>query len=268
MSSSSATCFTPFRNRSRGCVARSKWRSGSPPFRRRKPAARWSRLCEATERLYQSVLFIRQLAEADRIPPLKPVRLDEALLELHDEILPVAESMEVEMSLQEADSIEVLASAENVSRALFLVADFALRELRAKESLSLSVLRQGASAVVRIERHCDHALSGFELPHGFDVPAARRGLALAFRLLSSMGARIESDPAGKWIQIRFPRNDRDRRRDRQHSRTRVEVLLASRRRSRPSLDPENPPESRPVTETLNPVSLTFFNLDDWIRRNS
>ncbi len=113
------------------------------------------------------------------------------------------------MSLQEADSAEVLASAESVSRALFLVADFALRELRAKESLSLSMLRQGASAVVRIDRHCDHALSGFELAEGFDIPAAQRGLALAFRLLSSMGAQIESDLAGKWIQIRFPRNDRD-----------------------------------------------------------
>jgi hypothetical protein len=165
---------------------------------------------EATERLYQSVLFIRQLAEADRTPPLKRVRLDEVLLELHGEILPVAESLEVEMALPEADSTEVLAAAENVSRALFLVADFALRELRAKESLSLSLLRQGASAVVRFERHCDHPLSGFELPDGFDVPVGRRGLALAFRLLSSMGAQVESDLAGKWIQMRFPRNDRDR----------------------------------------------------------
>ncbi len=165
---------------------------------------------EATERLYQSVLFIRQLAEADRTPPLKRVRLDEVLLELHGEILPVAESLEVEMTLLEADSTEVLAAAENVSRALFLVADFALRELRAKESLSLSLLRQGASAVVRLERYSDHPLSGFELPDGFDVPAGRRGLALAFRLLSSMGAQVESDLAGKWIQMRFPRNDHDR----------------------------------------------------------
>jgi hypothetical protein len=164
---------------------------------------------QATERLYQSVLFIRQLAEADRIPPLKRVRLDEALLELHSEILPVAESMEVQMSLQQAGSTEVLAASESVSRALFLVADFALRELRVKESLSLSMLHQGASAVIRIERHCDHALNGFGLANGFDVPAARRGLALAFRLLSSMGARIESDLAGKWIEIRFTRNDLD-----------------------------------------------------------
>ena len=162
---------------------------------------------QATERLYQSVLFIRQLAEAERIPPLKRMRLDEALLELHDEILPVAESLEVKIALQEADSTEVLASAESVSRALFLIADFALRELRASESLSLSMLRQGSSAVVRFERHCDRVLSGFELVDGFDIPVSRRGLALAFRLLSSMGAQIESDLAGKWIQIRFPRND-------------------------------------------------------------
>lgn len=181
---------------------------------------------EATERLYQSVLFIRQLAEADRTPPLKRVRVDEVLLELHGEILPVAESLEVEIVLQEADSTEILAAGENVSRALFLVADFALRELRAKESLSLSLLRQGASAVVRFDRHSDHALSGFELPDGFDVPPARRGLALAFRLLSSMGAHVESDLAGKWIQMRFPRNDRDRAH--QASYGEANVCMASR----------------------------------------
>ncbi len=164
---------------------------------------------QATERVYQSVLFIRQLAEADRTPSLKRVRLDEALLELHAEIMPVAESMEVEMSMQELDGVEVFASRESISRALFLVADFALRELRAEDRLSLSMLRQGTSAVVRIERHCDHTLNGFELPDGFDVPAARRGLVLAVRLLSSMGAQVESDLAGKWMQIRFPRNDRD-----------------------------------------------------------
>ncbi len=198
----------------------------------------------ATERLYQSVLFIRQLAEGDRIPPLNPVRLDEALLELHDEILPVAESMEVTMSLQQAGSIEVLASTESVSRALFLVADFALRELRAQESLSLSMLCQDASAMVRIERHCDHALSSFELAHGFDVPAARRGLALALHLLSSMGARIESDPAGKWIQIRFLRNDHG-----WNSRDRAAVWVESRSVTvrKPTAEPaqfrpDNPPE--------------------------
>lgn len=164
---------------------------------------------QATERLYQSVLFARQLAEADRIPPLGRVRLDEALRELHNEILPIGETLEVELSLQAADDIEVIASAENLSRALFLVADFALRELRAEEGLSFSVLRQGGSAVLRIERHCRRALSGFELPRGFDIPSAQRGLALAFRLLSSMGARVEADLAGKWIEIRFPRNDGD-----------------------------------------------------------
>lgn len=162
----------------------------------------------ASERVYQSVLFVRQLAEADRTPPLGCVRLDEALRELHNEILPVGESLEVELSLQ-ADGIEVLASAENISRALFLVADFALRELRPREGLSFSVLCQGGSAVLRIERHCDRALSGFEVPRGFDIPAPQRGLALAFRLLSSMGARVEADLAGKWIEIRFPRNDGD-----------------------------------------------------------
>ncbi|MGA2960096.1 MAG: hypothetical protein ABSD96_00365 [Candidatus Korobacteraceae bacterium] len=205
----------------------------------------------ATERVYQSVLFIRQLAEADRTPPLKRVRLEEALLELHNEILPVAESMGVEMSLQEADSVEVLASAENISRALFLVADFALRELRAKESLSLSIGCQGSSAVVRIERHCDHALNGFELLDGFDVPTARRGLALAFRLLSSMGAQIESDLAGKWMQIRFPRNDRDSPEAR-NSCDRVDAWMESRSRDRFSSE-KSIREFPPVTETLNRV---------------
>jgi len=162
----------------------------------------------ATEGVYQSVLFVRQLAEADRTPPLGCVRLDEALRELHNEILPIGESLEVKLSLQ-ADGIEVIASAENISRALFLVADFALRELQAREGLSFSVLRQCGSAVLRIERHCDRALSGFELPRGFDIPAPQRGLALAFRLLSSMGAQVEADLAGKWIEIRFPRNDSD-----------------------------------------------------------
>lgn len=164
---------------------------------------------QATERLYQSVLFVRQLADAERTPPLGRVRLDQALRELHNEILPIGENLEVELSLEAPDDIEILASAENLSRALFLVADFALRELRAEESLSFAVLRHGASARLRIERHCDRDLSGFELPRGFDIPPAQRGLALAFRLLSSMGARVEADSAGKWIEIRFRRNDGD-----------------------------------------------------------
>jgi hypothetical protein len=200
---------------------------GKPAISAQEARCALEQALHATERLYQSVLFIRQLAEADRIPPLKRVRLDEALLELHNEILPVAESMEVKMSLQQAGSTEVLAATESVSRALFLVADFALRDLRAKESLSLSMLRQGAYAAVRIERHCDHALNSFELANGFDVPAACRGLALAFRLLSSMGAQIESDLAGKWIQIRFPRNDRDR----------VDAWMESRRVAKQTADP-------------------------------
>jgi signal transduction histidine kinase len=209
---------------------------GKPAISAQEARCALEQALHATERLYQSVLFIRQLAEADRIPPLKRVRLDEALLELHNEILPVAESMEVKMSLQEAGSTEVLAATESVSRALFLVADFALRELRAKESLSLSMLHQGTSAVIRIERHCDHALNGFELANGFDVPAARRGLALAFRLLSSMGARIESDLAGKWIEIRFPRNNHDSS-EGWNSHDRVDVWMESRSVAKQTAEP-------------------------------
>jgi hypothetical protein len=200
---------------------------GKPAVSAREARCALEHALQATERLYQSVLFIRQVAEADRTPPLKCVRLDEALLELQDEILPVAESLEVKLSLQEADSTEVLASAESLSRALFLIADFALRELRATECLSLSVLRQGTSAVVRIERHCNHVLSGFELGDGFDIPASRRGLALALRLLSSMGSQIESDLAGKWIQIRFLRNDLDGS-EGWNRRDRVDVGMESR----------------------------------------
>ena len=118
--------------------------------------------------------------------------------------MPVAESMEVEMSMQELDSVEVLASTESISRALFLVADFALRELRAKIVSRFPCCVRAAPPWFDIERHCDHALNGFELPDGFDVPAARRGLVLAVRLLSSMGAQVESDPAGKWMQITVP----------------------------------------------------------------
>ena len=58
---------------------------------------------QATERLYQSVLFVRQLAEAERTPPLGRVRLDEALRELHNEILPIGENLEVELSLKAPD---------------------------------------------------------------------------------------------------------------------------------------------------------------------
>jgi len=189
---------------------------------------------DATERLYQSVLFIRQLAEAERTPPLTCVRLDEVLREAYNEILPVAESLEVEVSYstpacatvdhvgcpagagnyrahqgaeQDANGMVVRTSAEIVSRALFLVVDYALREMRAKDGLWFSVLRQGASAVVRIERRCDRALGGFELAEGLDVPAAQRGLALALCLLSSVGAQIDSDGAGKWIEIGFRRVD-------------------------------------------------------------
>lgn len=162
---------------------------------------------QATERVCQLVHFSRQLAEADRIPALSRVWLDDLLAELRDEILPVAESKNVKMFLQEMEEIEVLAAEEDLARALFLVAEFALREMHAGEVLALSILPQGASAVVRMERNCHGDLSSFEAPQGFDVPAARRGLSLARHLLSSMGARIESDPAGRWVQIRLPRHE-------------------------------------------------------------
>lgn len=158
---------------------------------------------QATERLFQSVLYIRQLAETERPMEMRHVRLDEVMEELRGEISPVAESMGVELESSATEDCEILATAEMLPQALFLIADFALHDLQSGDGLSLSLVRHAEIALIRLERRAAIHAAEFNIPAGFDVPAPLRGVTLAFRLLAGMGAEPRLLPDGS-IQIGFP----------------------------------------------------------------
>lgn len=141
----------------------------------------------AAESVASLVAGIRELVEAPNPPPTHAVaNLHECLREVVDDLGPVAESMQLTLSLVSRASAQVEIAPLRLRQALFQLLGVALESCPAGNEVQVTTREEGENAVLTIQARARDALSSVNRPLQI-----RLALAIARRIFEMGGGRLQ-----------------------------------------------------------------------------